>query len=322
MKLPATLADLGLAAMVAWWFRGRPTLMVAGALAILLAPVVIYLSAWWGQFESAYVLPASLAVLLAIRRHDDGAAALAAVALMTKPQALPLVLPLAVWFLATTGWRGSLRAALVGVVVVVALWLPFLPSGGPAAYIDDLRRYADVDFSVISLRAWNPWWLAQLSVPGEGFVSDGIRLIGPITLRWVGLALAAIVLLWIGLRLARRPTPAALLWGTAAAALGTFVTLTEMHERYSFPALVLLVLLWPGRLAIATWAVLLVAVTANVVAAVPPDRGPGALLPLYGPVGALGAMLITACAVACLVGLWRATRADTSAGSGAATSAA
>lgn len=322
MKLPATIADLGIAATVAWWFRRRPGLMVAAVLAILLAPAVIYLSAWWGQFESIYVLPALLAVVLATRGHRDVAAILAAVALMTKPQALPLVLPLAAWLMATTGWRGALRATLISGATIVALWLPFLPFGGLTAYVSSLRGYEDFQYNVISLRAWNPWWLAQLTIPEPDFVSDAVRLAGPITLRWVGVALAAILLLIIWLRIARHPTAESLLWGTAAAALGTFITLTTMHERYSYPALVFLPLLWPNRLALWTWGALLVAVTANVVAAVPPEGGPGALVPLFGPVGAIGAVAITAGAVACFVGLGRATRRDTSGGSAAASAGA
>jgi hypothetical protein len=318
MKLPATVADVGLAAVAAWWLRARPRLAIAGALAILLVPVTVYLSAWWGQFESIYVLPALLATVLALRGQRDLAAVAAAVALMTKPQALPLMVPLVAWFIATSGWRGSVRAGLVGGLTILVLWLPFLPSGGPASYLENLRHYADQEYGVISLRAWNPWWLAQVTVPGTDFVSDQIRLAGPVTFRVVGVALAAAGLLVVALRIVRRPSPEALLWGMAAAALVAFSTLTTMHERYSYPALIFLVFLWPNRLAVATWVVLAVAVTANVVAAVPPDGGPGTLIPLYGPLGAIGSVAITASAIASLVGLARATRRGTSGGTAAA----
>src|SRR5215207_6786255 len=59
MKVPATLADLGLAATVAWWFRDRLAVAIAAAAAILLWPATWYVSAWWGQYESIYVLPAA-----------------------------------------------------------------------------------------------------------------------------------------------------------------------------------------------------------------------------------------------------------------------
>jgi hypothetical protein len=322
MKLPATLADAGMAGAVAWWFRSRPRLAIAGGLAILLAPAMVYISAWWGQFESIYVLPALLAAMLAIRGHRDTAAVLLAVSLMSKPQALPLAVPLAAWFVATSGWRGLARAVLVGGATVAVLWLPFVPFGGPAAYLGSLRHLSEQTYGVISLRAWNPWWLAQLSVRGQDFVSDGIAAVGPLTLRDVGAAVAAVLLLYVAFRVARRPTAEGLLWGMTAAALVAFVSLTTMHERYSYPALVFLVLLWPQRLAIATWIALLVVVTLNVVAAVPPQGDPGSLVPLYGPIGAIGSIAITLCAVATLVGLARATRPGTTGGSAAATAGA
>ena len=52
MKVPASLADLGIAAAVGWWFRDRPWAALAAVAAVLLWPVTWYVSAWWGQYES------------------------------------------------------------------------------------------------------------------------------------------------------------------------------------------------------------------------------------------------------------------------------
>lgn len=311
MKLPATLADFGLAAIVWWWLSRRgeagPAWAAAGAVAVLLAPVVIYDSALWGQFEAIYVLPALLATVLAARGRNDAAAVFAAIALMTKPQALPLMVPLAAWFLATSGWRGVLRAAVVGGVVIVVLWLPFVPSGGVAAYLAGLQRYADVTFSVLSLRAWNPWWLVQLGIGSRDFIVDTNPILGPITFRVIGTTLAVLGLLLVAVRIVRRPTAEGLAWGMAAAALVSFALLTTMHERYSYPALVLLPLVWPNRLALAAWLVLAVTISLNVVAAIPPVGAPGSLVPLDGPVGLLGSIVMTVATGGVLVGLFRAT---------------
>ncbi len=65
MKLPASIADLGIAVAVGWWFRDKPWAAVAAMGAVLLWPATWYVSAWWGQYESIYVLPAVLAVLAA-----------------------------------------------------------------------------------------------------------------------------------------------------------------------------------------------------------------------------------------------------------------
>ena len=141
MKIPASLADLGIAAAAIWWFRDRPKLALLAAGAVLLWPATWYVSAWWGQYESIYVLGAVLALLAARGGLPLVTAALLAVSLMTKPQALPFLVPFGAWFLATQGIRGTLKAAVVGAVVVVLLWLPFIAAGGPGNYLNNLATY-------------------------------------------------------------------------------------------------------------------------------------------------------------------------------------
>ncbi len=302
MKVPASLADMGLAVGVGYWFRDRPRLAVGAAAAVLLWPATWYISAWWGQYEPIYVLPVLLA-LLAARAHRPGlAAALLAVGLMTKPQALPLAVPFAAWFLATGGWRGAVRAALVGAGVAVAAWVPFLAAGGPVKYLGNLGEYQDAIFSVLSLRAWNPWWLLQELGAGGGFVPDRTAVAGPVTFRLVGLAGAGLAALVVFAGVYRRPSAQNLAMGLAAIALGAFVTLTTMHERYAYPALVFLLLGWPRREVVAAWAAFAVAFALDLVYSVPP---PGVSLPAGGLVSIAGALVITAVAVAAIRWTWR-----------------
>ena len=161
LKLPAVLADFGLAACVAWILREKPVWAGIAAVAVLLHPATWYVSAWWGQYESVYVLAALLAVLFAVGGRDGFAAAALAVAVLTKPQALPFLLPFAAWFLARGGIRGLLRAAAIGAAVAFVIWLPFLAAGGPLRYLGNLGEYQNDIFSVMSLRAWNFWWIVQ-----------------------------------------------------------------------------------------------------------------------------------------------------------------
>ncbi len=304
IKLPATLADLGIAAIVGWSLRDRPGWAVAATLAVLLHPAIFYVSAWWAQFESVYVLPMLVAWVLAMRGRPGWAAVAIAVSLMAKPQALPLAIPFAAWFLATSGWRGTARAAVIGAVTIVVLWMPFLAAGGPGRYLGNLADYS-AQFAVLSLRAWNPWWILQSLTGGGDFVADGSAVFGPVTFRWLGIAIAglleALVFLWV----LRRPTASGLAWGLAAAGLVAFVGLTTMHERYAYPALIFLVVLFPDRRAVALWVALGIIYTLNLVAAVPPTPEVGAALPADGWLGIAGSTAMTAMAVSTLWGLRR-----------------
>jgi Gpi18-like mannosyltransferase len=294
MKTPASIADIAMGLLVAWELRGRPRWAVAAGLGILLHPAVIDVSAWWGQYESIYVLAGLVAFMLAVRGHSLPAAALLGVALMTKPQALPFLVPFAAWFLARGGVRGVVLAGTVGAAVVALLWVPFLAAGGPAAYARNLNEYQRDIFAILSLRAWNVWWLVQEMFAGGQFVSDQTAILGPLTFRYIGFVLAGLLEVVVFFAVLRSPTRRTLALGLAAAVLVAFTFLTTMHERYAFGALVFLVLLIPERRILALWLVLGVVTTLNLLAAIPPTDQIGALLPISGPLGVAGSIAMIA----------------------------
>ncbi len=303
MKLPASLADIALGCLVAWELRRRPRWAVAAGLGILLHPAVIDVSAWWGQYESIYVLFGVIAFMLAVRGHSLPAAALLAVAVMTKPQALPFMVPFAAWFLARDGVRGAVLAGIVGAAVVALLWAPFVAAGGPAGYARNLGEYQGEIFAVLSIRAWNVWWLVQEFGAGGNFVFDQVAVLGPLTLRHFGYLIAGILEVVVFLGVRRSPAPRTLAIGLVASVLVAFMFLTTMHERYAYGALVFLALLIPERRFLVTWIVLGVAFTLNLLAAVPPSAQIGELLPVAGPLGIVGSLILLAVTIAVLQAL-------------------
>lgn len=297
MKLPAVLADVGLALVAAYALRRAPRWATLAATVILLHPAVIDVSAWWGQYESIYLLPALAAAVLAIDRRNGWAAAAIAVALMTKPQALPLLLPFAAWFWATGGWRELARTAAIGLGVLVSLWLPFLATNGPIHYLENLAEYQGGIFAVLSLRAWNVWWLVQEAAAGGAFVVDDIPVLGPLTLRHIGYATAVLLEVVVALAILRQPQPRTLLLGLAASVLVAFTFLTSMHERYAYGAVVFLALLLPDRRVRWLGVAFGIVFTMNLLAAVPPTPAIGALLPVSGVLGIVGSMAMLAITV-------------------------
>ncbi len=307
MKIPAILADLGLAGLAAYALRDRPPWAVAGAALILLHPAVLDVGAWWGQYESVYLVSALAAAVLAINGRNNWAAAALAVSLMTKPQALPFILPFAAWFLATSGWRGLGRATLVGAGVIVVLWLPFVPAGGPLNYVADVGRYQGEVFAILSLRAWNFWWLVQEAAAGGQFVADTAAILGPLTFRHSGYAIAGLLELFVAIAVFRDPRPRTLILGLAASVLVAFSFLTAMHERYAFGALVFLALLIAEPRMRWLNAAFAVVFTANLFVAVPPTPEFAALIPLSGPLDIVGSIAMLAITVAALRELPRAS---------------
>ena len=305
MKLPAALADFGLAAGVGFALRARPAWAVAGALAILFHPAVWFVSAWWGQYESVFVLAALVATLFAIGGRDGLAAVFLAAAVLTKPQALPLLVPFAAWFLARGGIGGLGRATLAGGATALVLWLPFLTEGGPLNYVRGIGALQDDVFSILSLRAWNAWWLVQEVGADGNFASDRVAIVGPITFRQVGYVITGVLALVVAHRVWRDQRPRTLVLGLAAITLVAFTFLTTMHERYAYGAVVFLMLLIPEPRVRWLGLAFGVVFTLNLVAAVPATPELGALVPVSGAVGVVGSIAIVIL-MARTVGLLRA----------------
>ena len=292
MKLPAMLADVGVAALIGYALRSRPRWAVIGAAAFLLHPAVIDVSAWWGQYESIYVLWGMAATVCALQGRNGPAAAFIALAIATKPQALPLIIPFAAWFWARGGLRGLLRAGGIGAVVSAVLWLPFIPAGGPLNYLGNLGAWQNDIFNILSLRAWNAWWLVQEGLAGGRFLADDVEILGPLTLRYFGYGIAALGSVAVGLAIVREPRPQTLVLGLAVSSLVAFAFLTGMHERYAYPVLAFLILGITDRGLRWAGIVFGVVFTMNLLAAVPPTTEIGALLPVVGPLGITGSVAI------------------------------
>jgi hypothetical protein len=293
MKVPASLADLGLAALMVYAFRSKPLWAVVTAASVLLHPAIFDVSAWWGQYESVYLLTALAALIFALNGRNGLAAAALALAVMTKPQALPFLLPFAAWFWASGGWREIARTAAIGIAVIVVLWLPFAAAGGPGDYLSNLAVYQNDIFHILSLQAWNIWWLVQIATVG-GYASDTVAVIGPITLRHVGFVITGLLSLIVALLIVRDPRPRTFILGLAASTLIWYGFLTQMHERYAYGALIFLLLFIPERRIAWLYLAFSVVFTLDLLSAAPPAPIFKQWLPFGGIVSIVGSLAMIA----------------------------
>ena len=309
LKIPSLLGELAILAGLLTLLRPRPTLAVAASLAVLLVPAAWYLSAWWGQLDAIYVAFCLWAAILASRDRHWLFAVVLGLAMMTKPQALFLAVPFAGYAIGRWGARRATLVGLVSIAVAVATWLPFLPYGGVTDYLRGVDSYQNGVFPVLSVQAWNPWWLLQVSFAGNALVSDSTPLLGPLTPRYIGIVMTAVAELVLFATLLRRATPERLFVALAGATLAAFCLMTSMHERYAYAALVFLAPLLNRRTVQVVWAGLAAAVSLNVVMGAPPNQI-GQYAPVTGLIGALGSvvMIVSTAAVFALLVAVRSDR--------------
>jgi Gpi18-like mannosyltransferase len=278
LKLPAILADLGLA-WIAGTFAARiaPTSLkerlpvrALVAAAVLFNPAVIALSTVWGQVDAVPALLVLSSLLLLFTRpqsvrREIGAFLLFAVAVAMKPQS-GFVLPIMLYALYRRHLHrrprsellaGALRIAAPGVLALDLWSVSGIPFGlGPAELVRFYRDSASV-YPVTSANAFNLW--GAVGFWRDDSMGDHAVTVAGISALHFGLLIFAVglgLILWRLHRAIERGADEARALTVAAAVVSilAYALLTRMHERYMFLSLACLaplVFLRPLRLALA-----------------------------------------------------------------------
>jgi Gpi18-like mannosyltransferase len=239
IKLPGLLADLATAAVIYRWSRRWRAAGGAAAITALytLAPPIWINVAWWGQIDAVLMLVLIGAVVLLDRAEGRWSWLCWAAALLIKTQAIVFAPLLFISTLRRHGTPGLVRGATLASGLLGLACAPFVLAGqGPAlaqAYIGSAER-----FPRTTVAAYNLWYLV---LSGKS-ARDTELLIGSISYRMAGLFLLGIAVLLVCVALVWRSDGLARLESAAVLALAFFCFPTQIHERYLFLVLALLVL--------------------------------------------------------------------------------
>jgi hypothetical protein len=266
LKLPALVADVGFALLLYFVVRRRigETAARWATIAYWLNPGVVLDGAMLAYLDPQFVLPIGASLVAASGGWPATAGALAAVAVLTKPQAALLgpAVAVAVWNGAEDGAR-ALAAAAGGALLVAALAAgPIVAAGGGPNLLQAMGRFGAHD--MLSGNACNLWWIVGYAVRVQHTIQDyGVwgalsrqtqilqisrfMEVGYPNPRPIGEALVLTVMAW-AVWTARHSDD---LWLTAA--LGAFLvhayaTLSvQVHENHLFAALPVLAMAAAGR---------------------------------------------------------------------------
>lgn len=265
IKLPGVLADLATVALLYAWSRRWRAPAGAAALAALyaLAPPVWMNVAWWGQVDAILVLPILLMIALLDRAGGRWSWACWMIALLIKPQAIIFAPVLFIVTLRRYGCRGLLAGSGLAAVLAGLSCAPLLLAGqGPGllqAYIGSVGR-----FPLLTNRAYNLWYLVTLGAGGM----DAGQGIGPLSFRLIGVILIGGVAVLVCAALIRRSDGPARTLSAAVLALAFFTLPTQIHERYLFLSLALLVMSAAAdRPVLAAFVIVMISATLNILGA-------------------------------------------------------
>lgn len=251
VKLPSILADLGISCLIYRFIlklKNQKTANLA-ALIFLFNPVVWYNSAVWGQTDSIISFFGLWAVYLFWRQKPFQASFVYFLSLYFKGSLLiffPIVFILL--FKSRISWRKKIIALLVPILILAYLSFPFVKWMEPLPWLYHL--YRDRIFShqgnMLTANAFNFWALLF----GIDFTRNDLGLFLGLSLKTWGQILFGLTLLPVLAGLFFKKVEIKLaLWSLAVVSLTSFIFLTNMHERYLFPAfpyLTIMIFLFPN----------------------------------------------------------------------------
>ena len=169
----------------------------------------------------------------------------------------------------------------------------------------NLAVYQNDIFSILSLQAWNIWWLVQTAAVGASYTTDHVAVLGPITFRHIGFLITGLLSLVVAVLILRDPRPRTFILGLAASTLIWYGFLTQMHERYAYGALIFLLLLIPERRIAWLYLAFSVVFTLDLLSAAPPAPVFAEWLPFGSVVSIIGSFVMIA--ITFLVLTWMAS---------------
>ena len=239
MKLPPNLFDLATAFLIFAFVRKHSSFkwaLVATAL-YTFNPAVIFNAAVWGQFDGIYTFFLVLSLFLVFNSKPKLAVVAFMLGILTKPQSIALA-PLFFFLIwRKTDWKGILTTVLVAAATVFAVILPFeWTDGNPVTFLTKLYFGAYSGYPFTTINAFNIWGFG-------GMWGQDTQV--TFVLGWAMFAASAAFALFLVHKRFDVNKEAAVLIAAFLMFFAFFMLPTRIHERYLFPAMAVLALMFP-----------------------------------------------------------------------------
>ena len=236
VKLAPNLFDLGTAALIYFFVRKQLSFKQSLLATALYAfnPAIIFNAAVWGQFDAIYTFFLVLSLMLALKSKPKLSAAVFAIAILTKPQAIALAPLVAYLIYRKNGSKNLLFSVLVFAASVFVVILPFEWTN-PVTFLSTIYFGAYSGYKYTSINAFNLWGLFGLWMP------DGsLNILG-----WAMFGAFAAFTLYVLHKRFNASSELLALFSAFMLFFAFFMLPTRIHERYLFPAISILALMFP-----------------------------------------------------------------------------
>lgn len=248
VKLPGILGDLGIAYLIYRFLEHykKGKLALWGAALYLFNPPIFYNSSFWGQTDSTMTFLILLSFWFLLVKKNPVFATLSFILSLYFKVTLVILAPvfLVAFLKQNFGTREVLASAVVPLLVVALLTLPFVDKGNVVEWIYYIYKdkILGQQQHLITANAFNLWALFY----NIDFRLDSTPLLGKTVFFW-GNVLFGAVLFGLLARLWKRADFEYTMQSAALAVLAAFLLLANMHERYLFAFFPFFVLAGVGR---------------------------------------------------------------------------
>lgn len=236
VKLAPTIFDIATSILIYLFLRKQLSVkqsLIATAF-YAFNPAIIFNVAVWGQFDAIYTFFLLLSLIFALKRKPEMSAVVFAVALLTKPQGIALLPLIALLIFKNDGLKRLFTSIIAFIATIFIVILPFEWSN-PVTFLSNIYFGAYTGYQYTSINAFNLWGMFGLWIPDGNLFIIGWVLFG---------AFATFAMYVLYKRYHISGDKLAIF--AAFLLLFTFFMLpTRIHERYLFPAIVMLTLLLP-----------------------------------------------------------------------------
>jgi Gpi18-like mannosyltransferase len=236
IKLVPNLFDLATAGLIYIFVRKQLSFKFALMATSLYAfnPAIIFNAAIWGQFDAIYTFLLILSLILALNGKPKLSATAFAVGLLTKPQGIALAPLIAYLIFKKNGLKSLLVSLLIFIITIFVVILPFEWSN-PVTFLSNIYFGAYSGYAYTSINAFNLWGLFGLWVPDTNFFIIG----------WFMFGLASFFTLYVLHKRFNTSGKMLVLFAAFMLFFSFFMLPTRIHERYLFPAISVLALMFP-----------------------------------------------------------------------------
>jgi Gpi18-like mannosyltransferase len=242
IKLLPNLFDTATAFLIFAFVRKRldfKTSLLATAL-YAFNPAVIFNAAVWGQYDAIYTFFLVLSLMLVFASKPKLSAVAFTVGLLTKPQSIALA-PLIVFLIFRKhGWRSLLTSLLASAATIFVVIIPFEWSN-PITFLTNIYFGAYGGYAVTTANAFNLWALGGLWRPD----TQGFLFLNLYTTGWIMFGALVVFALYVLHKRLDASGELLILFSAFILFFGFFMLPTRIHERYLFPALSVLALMFP-----------------------------------------------------------------------------